>query len=334
VHQPGPAEPNSQKKEDIPITSVVTFKHGDENGVVTVEDGVGLKFILEDGAFSMPSRGQVSNDGVGSKWYVKGGSFRFRISCDLALSGATVGQDTVASPSSAPTTFYSKPMQVEQPISSKLTVSVKLLGAKDFITGWRDVKFLSKPAPMGLYGKYSQTTDPMRNRNARAILSGASQNTVNLAMGISLVCPESKLAKSKIPAFNATEFMKEEILSNENKSWTIGPTPARQTSCLPAPDPAEAPAEEEDGVKPAWKAMKKLWRTMYGGGKVVSGSEGMLALCASSLGWDKGTPDMTAAVTAIGNGGDEPWVLNGSFPEKLVHGVEEYYPSLPRVGVV
>ncbi|KAI8631391.1 hypothetical protein F5Y19DRAFT_423614 [Xylariaceae sp. FL1651] len=325
VHQPGPVASSSQKKEDIPITSVVTFKHGGGNSVDTVEDSVGLKFILEDGAFSMPSNSQISDSGVGAKWYVKGGSLRFRISCDFVVSEATLGQDNVASPSSTPTAFYSKPMQVNKPISSKLSVSVKPSGSQgSSVTGWRDVKFISKPAPMGLYGQYSQAADPIHNKDARTILSGAAQNTADLAVGISLLCPESKLAKSKIPAFNATEFMKEEILSSAHGSWIVDSTPARQTSCLPDPTKDPAPAKDENDESP-WELMKESWRGMHKKGKATAEGQNMLELCASSLGWDQNTSN--------GEGG-KPWKLSGNFPERLVGRLEEYYPSLPRIGVM
>jgi len=182
-----------------------------------------------------------------------------------------------------------------------------------------------------LYGQYSQAADPSHNKDAKSVLTASPQNTTDLAVGVSILCPVPEIAKSKIPAFNATDFMKDEILNSQGKSWAIDPTPAAQATYLPAPEAEEGSSGEDD--EDAWDAMGDSWQTMHDdASEVVTGGQGMLGLCARVLGWD--ADQAAAGGSSAGGAGDgKPWELSGKFPTKLVMRLKEYYPSLPRVGV-
>lgn len=340
VHKPGPdqgvvaeSDPKSTKYSDPEMNNI--------------------KFTLEDGAFVMPQRDSKPatattadpspNSGAGTLWNVKGGTFQFRISTDMALSQANV---TYPNPDAQPNesaeesrelipveklgTFYAKPMQLnpskgDKPISSVLNVTVRSQRSHKPVPEFQ-IKYVHKDMPTSVWGPYSPDQDPnIRKASPDELLKGIPL-TMDLAMGISLHSPPPKLERSKIPDFNATAMAKLEVprfvYRNEKdelivQHWNLPDTEDLQTQYLPKF------IEPSDAARPnaaKWEEIRSTWTKSYQK-ELVEGAagkpgEGMLSILGSTLGWDSG---LTAGV---------PTRLVG---EKEGQGLVQYYLGLPRV---
>jgi hypothetical protein len=194
---------------------------------------VQLKLSLEEGAFPMPSQdkeGEANPEdtGAGAKWFVKGGSFQFRVSSVFALTEAYLETEESAKrdQSSGSTELLGKQdtslMQPVQPgtVASKLSsLPMKLSGvpgpgadgitSKLFIAvqdvdpvgetkeGFEPI-FVIKEMPLTLWADPNNAPDRLSQE----------KGTVPLPMAVTLSAPKPKLAFSKIPPFNATDMQK------------------------------------------------------------------------------------------------------------------------------
>ncbi|KAK6427367.1 hypothetical protein LTR95_016001, partial [Oleoguttula sp. CCFEE 5521] len=296
-------------------------------------------------------------------WFVKGGSFAFRIAPDFALSTARIinkdgGYDEIAKPANPnhdnPAPIYSTPMHLSAPhpersppdpghpeITSTLTITIRSAEGKLLpATGWKPT-YIIKDVPTALWRDYDSSRDPMSRGGGQELLSPAN-GTVKQIMAVSLVAPDPILAKSMIPAFNATDAQKSEVLDDHGKSWTI-PTPgADQTKDMlpvaltPPSDPPDLPGE--------WKTMQTTWTTASTDGLDLATS--MAALCATKLGWDAPLPGQLAGPKITDAGVKPAWMLTTDLPKRLVvgtkkpddpkvrdvmDGLENFYLALPRV---
>ena len=117
---------------------------------------LGYYFELEDGNYPQPKQagapGSTTADtGIGTRWLVRGGSFKFRISTNFALSNAEWADldssnkpktDTMAIDQTAQ--LFSKPMRVKQAITSTLKVTITKKVSKDVQGSWQNVAFYMK----------------------------------------------------------------------------------------------------------------------------------------------------------------------------------------------
>jgi hypothetical protein len=90
-----------------------------------------------------------TSTGAGSKWFVRGGTFKFRVSTDFAISQASVvGIDSspdvkdhtivISAPDAAK--IYSRPMHVSTPITSVVSIKIsKVTNAETVTSRWRNV---------------------------------------------------------------------------------------------------------------------------------------------------------------------------------------------------
>ncbi|RKK90894.1 hypothetical protein BFJ71_g11251 [Fusarium oxysporum] len=213
-----------------------------------VVEAAALKFSLEDGNYPNPPKlepkpspapalsGNIarvtaasgtesnavpdSNAGQGTKWFVKGGTFKFRIQADFALSYASVAPALIPAedgagaevpvlnggPHPTKTNIFSRPMQVTTDIVSELSVVIMETVSAKIIGGWTGASFDIKSVPTGTWGKYSTDTDPSQS-DASSLLSHDGA-TVPLPMGLLLSSPAPILALSTIPTFSASDAAK------------------------------------------------------------------------------------------------------------------------------
>lgn len=222
VPPPPPAKPDPNVP--LPKASVMGRISDDENG--SAYEGAAFKHVLEDGNFPMPKRTpdtnqidpttKAENFGAGAMWYVKGGTFKFRIATDMAVSHASISgsaTDPKEGPIEleAPTKFFSRPMRLDQAITSILKVDIYIQvpvtksdpTGKRFIGGWQNVAFDIKAVPQATFGPPSTgaTSDLLSPENA----------TLPLAMGLKLEAPPPRLADPTLPVFKASSMSELEV---------------------------------------------------------------------------------------------------------------------------
>ncbi|KAL8916682.1 MAG: hypothetical protein Q9208_008382 [Pyrenodesmia sp. 3 TL-2023] len=303
-----------------------------------------LKFTLTGGLLPQPlapsqsaaSGGPFPDTGASKPWVVKAGTFAFTLESEFAISAAEIlqGEDETVTPvlltmpnGSADTpAFYSKPMHVSQPISSRLQISVYLICEDDTrrrLPGFNGFLLLKK-VPTALWGSYSEAEDPSRTKNPGA-LTNPSRPTIELCMGVTVKPPEPRLVESNVQHFDPAIAFKEQI-----GSYALAPTGSTQSSFLESPSVyAEQPASTR------WSRFTNDWKTSNRNAKHVLGqvepngkqADGLLKMASHWLGWNSPPPGQHRVQTGEG----APSVLDGAFPSKLLDTFGEEYSSLPRL---
>nr|OQO31194.1 hypothetical protein B0A51_01573 [Rachicladosporium sp. CCFEE 5018] len=328
-----------------------------------------IKLTMEQGAFPMPSQdtatasAQPDSSGAGMKWFVKGGSFAFRVAPDFAISIAQLINDkegysdidkATIPAKDTPAPLRSTPMHLSAPhpersphdpghpeISSTLKITIRSAAGKLVpITGWKPT-YVVKDVPSALWRDYDESRDPMIKGGGQELLSPAN-GTIKQIMAVSLVAPDPILSKSNIPAFNATDAQRSEVLDDNGHSWVM-PTPGddQTQDLLPAPlthptDPLYLPQK--------WKEMQTTWQTYSADGLNLATS--MAALCATTLAWNAPLPGQLLGPKITDAGVKPNWMLTADLPKRLVvgtkkpddpklrnvmDGLENSYLALPRV---
>jgi hypothetical protein len=323
----------------------LSFKHAnDPASIPTTENGAALKFILENGNFPQPKKADTTSTappastGAGAKWFVKGGSFQFRIATDFALSHANVvapsGSDfPPVTLDTATPQICSRPMHVSSAITSTMTITIREKSSGTIVTGWQKVTFTPKSVPAAIWAAYDINLDPISTRDPGALLTGDSGARVDLAMGVALTAPPPILAVSFIPVFNATTAAKFGILDFRidkvnGTDWILKPVEATQTEYLPAP---LSEAQRKETSKERWSEVQNAWDALRAdttkGNLVMDEKDGVLAQLAVGLGWDQNRPQDEDAA-------EKKWQLKGALPSKLIADIESAYLALPRIAVV
>ena len=194
--------------------------------------------------------GDTASTGAGSKWYVKGGSFAFRVATDFALSAGAIkindeaytelkasikkaggDADNVSqfpTVDTSRTSIYSKPMHivsskmvngkpVDNNIVSKLDVVVTSRATGEIIDSFRPVTLATKDMPTAIWDPYDPDQDPKKRPNS--LLNGDNA-TVKQCMSLVFAPPLPYLAPPIefddlglfIPKFKATAAAKFPIL--------------------------------------------------------------------------------------------------------------------------
>ncbi|KAF2994237.1 hypothetical protein E8E13_000189 [Curvularia kusanoi] len=311
---------------------------------------VQLKITLEDGSFSMPSDDKVQiattqpdDTGAGVKWFVKGGSFRFRVSSVFALTEAYIETEDSSEhdskgtaieladqikkaqimdevlPTPAIDTLSSMPMQLsvdgDNGIKSQLAISIRDIDQENLPISDFQPSFVVKPMPQVLWA------DPVKSPPDRL---SDKPGTINLPMAVTLEAPDPVLAKAKVPAFNATDMGANQIPQLPAKTQTV---------LLPVSDNDDRPLDQK------WESTRDTWATSS---KVNLGiANAMSQLCMTSLGWDipAASPPTPPTVTTEGSRSHEVPV---TFLERLVNGtgreaigiqdgLKNFYLELPRI---
>lgn len=359
LHKPGPNVESENTNDKDPPESLLEYDANTADTLGTTasrQEGAAFKFALEDGNFPMPvpadsgsnPSGGPSSTGSGSKWFVKGGSFRFRVSSDFAISTATVTNTTsINGPADPP--IYSRPMHLVTPITSQLTVTVRRNANSSIQGEWRSVEAEIKAMPGAAFGPYDSRKDPSLKGSDQTALLSRDPGLVNLMMGVIIASPLPKLAPSRIGLIrNATNMMLAGVTDWRGvpdgeitgKKWRLPPYEPEQDKYLPR----ALTAEEKlmDNVF-RWAVMKAVWSGLSSRQDIVNDEkDGLLAQCNEVFGWSK-TQLQTAPASPGLNGGAggqaqpaerAPWKLSGKLPTKTIQDLEGKYLDLPRVGKV
>ena len=194
---------------------------------------VKIKMSLENGSFSMPSEDKNSgvppdDTGAGTKWFVKGGSFRFRVSSVFAITesyieteessqrqpdGTTtlLGQQNASKmlelkPAPSQSKLSSMPMKLSADmtnpdgdgITSKMCVAIEDVDEKGLAIEGFKPSFVIKNMPLTLWADPNHPPDRLTQE----------KGTTDLPMAVILSAPDPVLAVSKVPQFNATDMAK------------------------------------------------------------------------------------------------------------------------------
>jgi hypothetical protein len=258
----------------------------------------------------------------GELWHVKGGSFKFRITCDFAISKAVMkkdrnGESELSADSADPNdsvagfktlgSIYSKPMQIhadDTPIDSVLFVRIIESASGDSVGEHFKISYVLKPVPLAVWGPYNRDLDPAATRDLSKLgplLNGNNNPTVTLATGIVLEAPASAVGPTNIPAFNATDANKAEVSPPPesgicSKTWPLEPTTPPQSAFIMAVRDAKEVALDNKHKPQEWIDTRLAWQTaasansdIVGDGKITAStaiSGGILGMAASLLGWD------------------------------------------------
>jgi hypothetical protein len=353
THKPGPSTSDRQDNDPNPVQTLLTYDAEvlPKNQAVAqpAVPGAAFKFVLEDGSFPvMPTRPEsparaagpdtAPNTGAGALWHVKGGSFRFGITTEFALSSAVVAGTNESLPTEA---VFASPMHVTKAITSSLTIEIRRrLPAgtlSDPVPGWRGLSFKHKAAPAALWSPYDSSVDIIA-RGPRAgpppsLLDGTKDATRKQAFGLSLSAPLPVLSLSHIPKFNASAAAKlavQDLSSGTAMDWYMPDLEGTQTRFLAAP---LSDAEKAMDAPARWEETADIWDEAVGQAEDVlnDAADGVLAVVATKiLGWDVSRP--VGEVAADGST-SPPWRLTGKPPKKLIKGLKDFYLALPRVCV-
>lgn len=306
---------------------------------------VQLKFSLEDGVFPMPSDDTNKNgetdanktpddEGAGVKWYVKGGSFKFRVSSVFALTDAyfqtsTSGADQKVllrnqkkqdmlqlQGGSADKRVSSIPMGCFNSIQSMLYIGVReVIDSAVVPDGWNP-SFITKAMPKAVWGN-ARPTDADR-------LSSANP-TQDMLMAVTVEAPPPLLAYAKIPQFRASDMAKACAGTNQ----------------LPVAEPEQTifTPTDQSNTPQTWSDMKTLWDTSSNTNLELA--RAIATECTTALGWNNPSPDVK---TQAQMSQTTPWVLEANFPLRLVRGtggqdpdirdgLENFYLELPLVSI-
>lgn len=327
VAKAGPPEnPPEDKQDNVEDDFIVQLKLSLEEGAAPAP--------VEDTAEKMPP----PNAGFGSKWRVRGGDFKFRVSSVFAITSATLEtKESVQIEKTSPLTeksleqkviatetvnlISSIPMQAHPgTIDSQMSIKIIKEDAKPsdlnemYPSGWQP-EFVVKLVPTALWG------DPAHPPNALDSKDGC----VPQQMAVSIAAPLPLLAVSKIPKVKATELAR---LRVQRKSL--------------------AETETQDGMGAAtlkktpdtWETMQSAWEDSVS--KNLSTAEELVKGCMKTLGWDLPAPEVVQKAADLD---PKPWVLNVKMPVRLVSGnatkvegvedgLDNFYLALPRVCVV
>jgi hypothetical protein len=304
---------------------------------------------LEDGVFAMPvddtvKEGEVAatkapdSSGAGAKWFVKGGSFAFRVSSVFAIGSAYIETEESAvgglllrkqdktlmrkvTPDSSVGSIYSMPMDVSTPIASDIYIGITSDGGEEIniSVDWK-TSFVTKPMPQAIWSNPNNPPDRL----------SADKGTVNHQMAVSFTAPPPILAKAKVPQFKASDMAKSCAGTN------VLPTPEPvQTTFLPA-----VTVDTTSNRPKAWTDFQGTWNTCAKANQQKANA--MVAACMSTLGWDKPPPDVAVKIPSSN---PHPWAFDASFPTRLVNGTGDkdddvrdgfsnFYLELPRATAV
>ena len=344
LHKPGPDVASNNQNDANPVRSALSFSKIPQT---KNEEGAAFKFVLEDGTYAVPKKvdpndkGNPSSSGDGTPWNVKGGSFKFRIQVDFAISHATVAApdgpdasqtfDEEVPPAS--NKVCSRPMRVNTPMNSRLTVIIKKTASGVIIGSWQKIAFVIKTVPTATFGAYSKATDPLATKDPSALLDGTDGN-VPLAMGLRLEAPPPVLAASLIPPFSMADASRLGILDFRTDSggepWSIEQIEPEQTIYLPSKLSNEEAGQNNEE---RWTDMASKWTSFHSKQDLVSDpNDGLLAACTGLLGWNvnrnQAKPDQPDPSK------DQSWRLKGDQPVRLIARMTDKYLALPRMAVV
>lgn len=327
-----------------------------------------LHITLEAGAYTQGSSKTATSDDAsnpptapGTKWKVRAGTFRFRITCDFAISSYIInneaprlahGSEDKNPPAEAD--IFALPMHCYTPITSDLNVFIINEDTLNIPapTATNPDAVIHVPSPTGTApaltaaqlasipnfdeqqyqpdfiiksvpkALWASYLDPMISSTTNLLAGNKSSPTVNLAMGITVGAPQPLVSKDMINfAFNALDAMRANVFGAGPNEELDYYDPNLPAKGVPQSSWLSQPAPN-NGVAAGWTEFQAAWTQSAELGPSAAG-KGMLSVCMSALGWD--TPPPGSKVPA------GTWVLNGTLPSDLKSGLGSYYMTLPQI---
>lgn len=276
------------------------------------------------------------------KWYVKGANFSLNASFQIPittarltekrteiLSGGKKQEETRYTDCNIAEQYqkvYAKPMQLYDPLTSVVSISVKAPEPKKKKTqdihifeDWKDQKWKLtaqvKPVQSSIWGQYNRNLDPSQVKGPIEGLLNGDNATMKLVTGISIVPPDPAMAGDKVNKFNVTKDHMASVFDSEKDEWPlfIGVTKMQE---------------------PAWqpKQRGKMWGDFRDNWNSIGDETTMKAvdLWAKRMRYDKESVDEGQKDENLKKTFNP---LSGVAPKKLIRNYEQLVPALPLVAV-
>ncbi|KAI6762523.1 hypothetical protein HG530_008503 [Fusarium avenaceum] len=208
-----------------------------------------------------PATSTAGDSPEDDKWYVKGGNFTLNASFQIPLTAArlterrmkVVGDGKQEEIRYADCIIedkykkvYAKPMQLHEPLTSTVTISVKAPEPRKkktqdvyVLENWQDQKWKLtaqvKPVQSSIWGQYDRNQDPSQVKGPIEGLLNGKDATMQLVTGISIVPPNPAVAGDLVNKFNVTKDHMASVFDPKKPDWPlfIGVTKEQEKAWAP-----------------------------------------------------------------------------------------------------
>ncbi|KAF7166575.1 hypothetical protein CNMCM5623_000170 [Aspergillus felis] len=145
----------------------------------------------------------------GGPWFVRGGTFTFRVESRFGVTRITCGTASITSKEDHVKAHdaFAKPLHVSTAVQSELDITIKGL-----FDGVFRLTAIVKDVPRAIWNPYDPAKDPVASHNNRiAELMNGNDPTVKALLGTSVTVPKPTIGDDGIPTCNAIDAMKEDI---------------------------------------------------------------------------------------------------------------------------
>ncbi|KAH6949238.1 hypothetical protein DER45DRAFT_624540 [Fusarium avenaceum] len=288
-----------------------------------------------------PATSTAGDSPEDDKWYVKGGNFTLNASFQIPLTAArlterrmkVVGDGKQEEIRYADCIIedkykkvYAKPMQLHEPLTSTVTISVKAPEPRKkktqdvyVLENWQDQKWKLtaqvKPVQSSIWGQYDRNQDPSQVKGPIEGLLNGKDATMQLVTGISIVPPNPAVAGDLVNKFNVTKDHMASVFDPKKPDWPlfIGVTKEQEKAWAP----------KERGTD--WDKLTGEWRKV--GDTTTSKA---VDLWAKRMRYDEQSVEGDQKDEKL-KGTFSP--LRGIAPKKLLNNYTQLVPVLPLVAV-
>lgn len=310
------------------------------------------KYSIEAGLFPVtptkdpndPDPNGFPNTGAATEWTVQAGTLQFRIDCDFSLSSAffVTDEKDPTNPTLSPifgegsmAPIYSFPMGDTPAITSQIQIRVYWCetesGVPELLTNFQAAPVM-KNAATSLWKAWTKDDDPLETPDPQH-LKDPTNPTVPMCQGIRITPPPPGLSQSPVVDFDATAAM-------QYYFWGTRPLPLElvQTNYLSSSFTSTDPSTSLWSVlADTWAGTGESKNKAWARGDLAAKSDdpdtsggGMVAMCASLLGWDRRKPTPpTQPPPAPDPDGLAEWQLKSDPPTILISELQYYYPDVP-----
>ncbi|VUC25609.1 unnamed protein product [Clonostachys rosea] len=275
------------------------------------------------------------------KWYVKGGNFTLNASFQFPVTAARLTEKRTETLAGGKTReesrfadctiedrfqkVYAKPMQLYQPLTSEVAISVKAPEPRmeqaeiHVLENWQTQKWKLtsqvKPVQSSIWGRYNKNEDPSQVKGPIEGLLNGKDATMQLVTGISIVPPDPAMAGDMVNKFNVTKDHKASVFNPKESEWPlfIGVSKDQEKAWAP-----KERGELWSGVRDDWNKVGDATTT-----KAVD-------IWTKRMRYDQDSVEADQKDDAL-KGTFEP--LRGVAPKKLLRKFEQLVPGLPLVAV-
>ncbi|KAM0193470.1 hypothetical protein ACHAPI_007539 [Fusarium lateritium] len=277
-------------------------------------------------------KGAVTSVPSGDSWEVRAATFAFTVACKFPASQTTIATGVLSGTAPASTvvqgtnnSIYAKPMQVTEPITSDVTVTItpKTKPSTDKaqpethadskravdVPIWNNVSSITKNLPNGLWGVYDSEIDPSEHKNDPGLLDGTTGGTTNYLTGVTLQRPNPALSHDLTYPFNFIRMAVEDV------PQVSFPDPVALVPTFEAEATVTSDGSE-------WSQVASQWTSPNGEVSAIEFVSAWTTIGQGMLGWDA----EKVSRKAKDNG------LTGQAPTSiLLQNIDEYYLWAPMM---